>query len=39
VIENANRFTSEFPQAAGAEEVRKWRSEAILRRTMGAAGS
>ncbi len=39
VVENANRFTSEFPHAGGAEEVRRWRSEAILRRTTGGSGS
>jgi TolA-binding protein len=35
VIENADRFSSEFPTGEGVAEVRKWRSEAIMKLSMG----
>jgi pentatricopeptide repeat protein len=37
VIENSDKFTAEFPNAEGAADVRKWRSEAIMKLSMGGA--
>jgi TolA-binding protein len=37
VIENSDRFTAEFPTAEGAANVRKWRSEAIMKLSTGGA--
>jgi tetratricopeptide (TPR) repeat protein len=37
VIENSDRFTAAFPTGEGVDDVRKWRSEAIMKISMGAS--